>query len=120
MSSSSDARAPYVWAITVIAVVAIIGGVVVIVLRGTDNAQELLLTNIFGFAVTVTMATLAYLRATETHAIVNSRMDEFKAVLELNANQQSAIARAAGIVEGEQKANLRTDALAATQQTEHH
>lgn len=103
---------PYAATIVLIPAVTIISVVLLLVLRPEkDNAA--LVAQIFGFGVTITMATLAYLKSSDTREIVNSRMDEFKRTLQLASDAAVLTAHGVGMREGQQAANLRTDTLAA-------
>jgi len=61
------------------------------------------------------LALAAYVQARKTHGIVNSRMDEFKANLEVAATKAAELAFANGLKVGKEQgaaaANVRTDAL---------
>jgi hypothetical protein len=107
-------RAPYLWAILVIAIAAFAGVVLVLTIR-PDKDNAALVTQIFGFGSTTLMATLAYMRSTETREVVNSRMDEFKRTLEAASAVAQAAAHAAGKIEGRAAADARTDSLAGEQ-----
>lgn len=80
-----------------------------------DNTS--LIIQIVGFAGTMLTATLAFLKSQETHAVVNSRMDEFKATLAAAALAAQTAARAEGVAQGRadgrQAADARTDDLKA-------
>jgi len=102
---------PYTMTLIMVPSLSILGVVALLVLRPGDmNAA--LVAQILGFGVTITMATMAYLKSAETHGIVNSRMDEFKRALEATATADSAKARAEGKQEGRDSADARTDILA--------
>lgn len=102
---------PYFVTVALISVIAIVGVVIVLVLRpNEDNAG--LITQIFGFATMTTMGVFTFMRSGETREIVNSRMDEFKRTLQLASDVAQAKARADGREEGRHIANIRTDALA--------
>lgn len=106
--------APYIYMTVAICIATITGVVVVVVARpGADNAG--LVTQILGFATTTLMATLAYMRSTETREVVNSRMDEFKRVVQtasdIAQNQAHTQGRIEGQAEGREAANKRTDTL---------
>jgi len=83
---------------------------VVVIRPNADNAM--IITQIIGFTATTSAALLAFLKAQETHLVVNSRIDEFKRSLEAVAAVKEDMARASGIIEGRSAANARTDELA--------
>lgn len=102
---------PYTVTLVLIPGVAIVSVVALVTLRpGQENAS--FVAQILGFAVTITMATLAYLKSSETREIVNSRMDEFKRTLQVAATAAQVQAHADGRAEGRAAADLRTDTLA--------
>jgi hypothetical protein len=102
---------PYTLTLTMVPALSISGVVTLLVFRPGDmNAA--LVAQILGFGVTITMATLAYLKSSETHQIVNSRMDEFKQAIQLAAEKAVTIARAEGEQKGRESADSRTDRLA--------
>jgi hypothetical protein len=102
---------PYVTALIVIPLVSILGVVVLLVTRpDKDNAS--LVTQILGFGVTITVATLAFLKSADTREVVNSRMDEFKRTMQLASDAAVLTAHAEGKQEGRDSANERTDVLA--------
>lgn len=101
---------PYVTTAVLIPSLTVVGASTVAVLRAGDNA--LLVTQILGFGVTITVALLAFLKSADTREIVNSRMDEFKRQLHVSATAAIALAHAAGAAEGRQTSDARTDALA--------
>lgn len=103
--------APYLVAIGTITIAAI-GGVVLVLTIRPDEDNAALVTQILGFGSTTLMATLAYMRSTETREVVNSRMDEFKRTLQAASEIAQATAHAAGRAEGQAAADARTDALA--------
>ncbi len=110
-------QTPYLLAVALISGLAIIGIVMVLVLRpgATDNA--VMVASIIGFATTTGTSMLAFMRSTETREVVNSRMDEFKRTLQIASDAATAAAHAAGRLEGQASANQRTDQLAHEQQT---
>lgn len=63
--------------------------------------------------MTLRAASAARDASTETHAIVNHRMDEFKLELQKAATLQVTAAKEAGRKEGVDSANVRTDELTA-------
>ncbi len=69
-------------------------------------------TQIIGFALTLSASVLAYMKAQDTHTVVNGRMEEFKQTLERASLVREDSARAQGVTEGRSDANARTDALA--------
>lgn len=102
---------PIVTTVILVPSLALIGVVAVSILRpGQDNAA--LVTQILGFGVTITVATMAYLKSADTREVVNSRMDEFKRTIQLAANAAVLAAHAEGKQEGRDSANERTDVLA--------
>ena len=102
---------PYTTILVAVPSLAIVGVIALLILRpGEMNAA--LVAQILGFGVTITMATMAYMKSSETHAIVNSRMDEFKRALEETATAAAFRARTEGQLEGRKAADQRTDALA--------
>jgi hypothetical protein len=108
---AKPSQVPYL--IAVVLMVAIVVGAIVAVmfLRPTaDNSS--IVTEIIGFASTVTMALFAFLKAQETHVVVNSQMDSFKSEVRQAAAQSGLIAHAEGVVQGRAEADARTDALA--------
>jgi hypothetical protein len=101
----------YVVTLVLIPLASVVGCVVVTVMRPEkDNSS--LVTQILGFGVTITMATMAYLKSSDTREVVNSRMDEFKRTLQLTADAAIAGAHAEGKAEGRVAADQRTDLLA--------
>jgi len=110
--------APYIWAVVVIAVAAI-GGVVLVLTIRPDKDNIALVTQILGFATTTLMATLAYMRSTETREVVNSRMDEFKRTLQAASEVAQVQAHADGKAEGRAAADARTDVLSAKTDATH-
>jgi len=108
--SNSGKMWPYTATLIVVPSIAVIGVVTLLISR-PDAENAALVSQILGFGVTVTMATMAYLKSAETHNIVNSRMDEFKRELQVAADASIVAARVAGRVEGTESANARTDAL---------
>lgn len=102
---------PYVVAGGVIPAVAILG-IVSLLLFTPDRDNSVLIGQIIGFAITITMSTFAYLKSADTREVVNSRMDEFKRTLQLSANTAAAAAHAEGEKLGREAANQRTDILA--------
>ncbi len=92
----------------------IIAVVALLVLR-PDKDNALIVTQILGFGGTITAATMAYLKSSDTREIVNSRMDEFKRTMQLAANAAVATAHADGRAEGRLAADQRTDDLASRQ-----
>ena len=109
---------PYVTTVVSIPALAIVGSVALSVFHpAADDA--LLITQILGFGVTITVALLAYLKAADTREVVNSRMDEFKRTLQLTADAAIQNAHAEGKQEGRDSANERTDVLAAKTDATH-
>lgn len=80
-----------------------------------DKDNSTLIVAILGFVAPTTAALLAFLKAQETHVIVNSRMDEFKRELQNAALLQATTARAEGVAAGREAgreaADIRTDEL---------
>lgn len=106
-----DKSTPYLAAVLVMLVVGIMGVVTIVSIR-PDFDILVVAGVIFAFLTPTTTSILALLKtqetneqAIETHLSVNSRLDTF-------IKQAELVARAAGVVEGEEKANLRTDSLA--------
>lgn len=108
--SISDAVKPNNSKIYVLAVVAIVlisaASIVAVEWLNPDKDNSLIITAILGF-ITPTMASIfSFLKAQETHLMVNSRLTEF-----MQNSEKAALAR--GRDEGRVLANERTDALAA-------
>ena len=62
---------PYVTTLILIPLATVVGSVTVSIMRpGQDNAA--LVTQILGFGVTITMATMAYLKSSYTRQTVNN------------------------------------------------
>lgn len=108
---AKDKSTPYLAAVLVMLVVGIMGVVTIVSIR-PDFDILVVAGVIFAFLTPTTTSILALLKtqetneqAIETHLSVNSRLDAF-------IKQAELVARAAGVVEGEEKANLRTDSLA--------
>ncbi len=100
----------YAASLIMIPLMSIVGVIVLLVLRPSgDNSA--LVTQILGFGATITMATLAYLKASDTREIVNSRMDEFKRTIQMSADAAVAHALMQGKAEGRAASEQRTDAL---------
>ncbi len=97
-------------AVIIVSLGALLAVVLVLTIRpGVDNAG--LVTQILGFASTILMATLAYLKSTETRDIVDGRMDEFMRIHNERAILLASQARAEGHAAGVAAANERTDAI---------
>lgn len=91
------------WGAIIIAVATIISVALVAIFREGDNTA--VITAIVGLAVPTIASVMAYLKTQETHAVVNSKLDEVIKTAE-------SAARAEGVEEGRDEANLRTDKLA--------
>ena len=115
---------PYVATIILIPALAIGGAVAVVTLRPASDAissaaNASLVTQILGFGVTITVATMAYLKSADTREVVNSRMDEFKRTMQLASDAAVLTAHAEGKAEGRVAADQRTDVLAAKTDATH-
>lgn len=75
-----------------------------------DHTQEIIY--IVGLMAPTTASIMALLKTQETHMVVNSRIDEFKATLNKLAEAQIVTSRAEGVVQGRKAADARTDQLA--------
>lgn len=91
-------------------------GVVVLFAIRPDSDNTVLITLVTVFIGSGIGHILTYAKSQETHAVVNSRMDEFKAALERTAQEAADLAyargRADGRVLGAEAADKRTDAIA--------
>ena len=74
-----------------------------------DNTSLIAIS--FAFLTSTFTAILAYLKIQETHKIVNSRMDEFRAELQQSSSKDATIAYDSGHAAGTVDANKRTDDL---------
>lgn len=101
----------YILSVTSVAVVAIIAVTVLLVIR-PEKDNSTLVTLIFGFASNVAVVTALYIKASDTHSMLNSRMNEFKRSLESASAAAQAKAYQDGQNQGRNVANDRTDALA--------
>lgn len=90
------------WGVIAIAIATILSVALVAIFREGDNTA--VITAIIGLAVPTIASILAYMKTQETHAIVNSKLDEV-------VKTATAAARAEGVEEGRDEANLRTDKL---------
>ncbi len=96
-------NAPYIIAIVIMAIGAIIGSVAIEVLRpNQDNST--LIGLIFGFLTPTTVSILTFMKSQETHSAVNGRLTNF-------IDTATSAATAQGILRGTQEANIRTDQL---------
>ena len=100
----------YIWAIITMTLITVTATVLISIFR-PDQDNTALITLIFGAAAPTTLSLLAFMKAQQTHVLVNSRMSEFIKVLNKNAQDKSVIAKAEGVVEGRILANKRTDLL---------
>jgi hypothetical protein len=90
---------PYLMAVLAITMIGVMATIAIIILRpNQDNAA--LFVAIGSFVGPTTTALLAFLKTQETHLLVNSRMDEFKSLLAMNAAAAEEIARTRGISQG--------------------
>lgn len=100
---------PYLIAVVAMSALGVFSTVAVIVLRPTaDNAA--LYASIAGFILPTTMALLAFMKTQETHTLVDGRMDEFKRLLQAQADAAEAGARRDGRAQGRAEAVAHTDA----------
>lgn len=90
------------WGVILIAVATIISVSLVAIFREGDNTA--IITAIIGLAVPTIASVMAYLKTQETHAIVNSKLDEV-------VKTATFAAHAEGVEEGRDEANKRTDIL---------
>ena len=111
LKPNDNSHAPYL-AATVISLLIGIAGVATVVSLRPDFDILVVAGVIFAFLTPTTTSLLALMKtqetneqAKETHLSVNSRLDAF-------IQNASSVARAEGVKEGEQQANLRTDELA--------
>jgi len=107
---------PYVVTVIGIPIVSLVGVVLVVTLRPATSealatANAALVTQILGFGATITVAMLAYLKSSDTHIVMNSRMDEFKRTMQLASDAAVARALSEGRAEGRASADARTDVL---------
>lgn len=105
-----DPSTPYLTAVITALVVGIAGVVLIVTLR-PDFDILVVAGIVFAFLTPTTTSLLALLKtqetneqAKETHLSVNSRLDAF-------IKQAEQAARAEGVMQGEERANLRTDQL---------
>lgn len=108
-------KSTYLVAIVVMSCLGVTATLSVFYLR-PDKDNATLLASIGGFILPTTMALLAFMKAQETHTIVNSRMDELKEELRRRAVIDIEAAHTEGRTEGHEQgvseANKRTDAIA--------
>lgn len=98
---------PYLIAIVIMALVAIMAIVLVAVLRpAVDNTPLYVL--ILGSIGPTTLALLAFMKSQETHLSVNSRLDQFIKNADRSARAEGELA---GRAAGRQSADIRTDTL---------
>ncbi len=106
---------PYLVAVIIMAAFALTAIITILVLRPTADNSSLIAT-VVSLTVPTTVSLLAFMKSTETHGIVNSRMDEFKRELVAASALASEAARTAGQLEGRREgvaaANARTDQIA--------
>lgn len=104
----------YLIATITIFAVGMISVVLVTVFKETDNS--ILITAIIGFTGTTLGSVLAFMKSQETHASVNSRMDDFIKKFESASIAKQTLARSEGLHEGRSQgrasADARTDVLA--------
>jgi len=85
--------------------------VIIVSILLPDKDNTVLITTIIGISAPTTFSMLAFIKAQETHVLVNSRMTTFIEALEKSAKDQSIIAKAEGVQEGREEAHKRTDEL---------
>ena len=102
----ANSNLPYLIVIVVMATIGIAGTLAILVLRPeADNAS--LYVAIAGFVCPTMAAMLAFIKTQETHLLVNSRMDEFKKLLAINAATAEILAQERGIKQGLQQGSAK-------------
>lgn len=96
-------NAQYVTAVAFMIALGIIAAVLITLFRPEQDNLPVI-TLIFGSIAPTTLALLAFMKAQQTHLSVNSRLDAF-------IKNAEGIAKAAGVEQGRQEANARTDKL---------
>ena len=108
---------PYIFAVVAIVFFGVAGAVTIICLRPEADVI-VVIAGVFAVLTPTLISTMALMKGQEAvvttqgvHYLVNSQMDTYKKALEELSNARVALERAAGINEGMQIANKRTDAL---------
>jgi len=96
---STSSNIPYLISILLMSLLGVIGTLSIVLLRpGEDNAS--LYISVASFVLPTTTALMAFLKTQETHLLVNSRMDEFKRLISINAAAAEELARVKGVAQG--------------------
>ena len=91
---------PYVWAAVILILIATVLIGVILFLRPAADPL-VVMTAVGGFVTATGSGIMAFMKAQETHAIVNSRLDEMIAT-------QNKSARAEGVIKGAAEEQART------------
>ncbi|SRR5258706_7994129 len=75
MRSSENKNLPYLIAVTIMAIIAVIGIVIVAIVHPADSM--LIIGAIIGFLTPTTLSLLAFMKSQETHQAVNGRLGQF-------------------------------------------
>lgn len=89
-----------------------VGSIVVITVTRPEKDNTVVITVILGFVAQITVAILAMMKGQETHAVVNSRMDEFKDLLKQRAVVAVDVARLEGKEAGREAERAIAPAIA--------
>ena len=98
----------YLIATIVVFSVGMLSVVLVTLLRVTED-NGILITAIIGFTGTTLGSVLAFMKSQETHASVNSRMDDFIKKFEASSVAKQDLARSEGLAEGKTQGRKSSD-----------
>ena len=101
MPNQTSTNLPYLIAVVIMALIGVAGVLTVFHMR-PDADNTAIVATLAGFIVPTTLSLLAFMKAQETHIIVNSRMDEYRAQLQLVAQSAERAARSEGYSQGQQ------------------
>lgn len=106
-SLPSPNNTPYVIAVVIMSIIAMVCIVAVTLIRPSQD-NSVLNVLILGFSTTTTAAILAFMKAQETHLSVNSRLEQFIRNADRAARSEGELV---GRAAGREQADQRTDTL---------